>query len=83
MPEAGIPESFKVLVKEIRSLALDIKPISYRKVEKAPAPAANTAERDAIDMFAMADDADSLIGAAGDLDDGVEALIGEALNDKE
>ena len=83
VPEAGIPESFKVLVKEIRSLALDIKPISYRKVEKAPAPAANTAERDAIDMFAMADDADSLIGAAGDLDDGVEALIGEALNDKE
>ena len=35
VPEAGIPESFKVLVKEIRSLALDIEPISYRKVEKA------------------------------------------------
>ena len=63
---------------------LDIKPISYRKVEKAPAPAANTAERDAIDMFAMADGADSLIGGAtSDLGHGVEALIGDPLNDKE
>ena len=31
VPSAGIPESFKVLVKEIRSLALDIEPISYQK----------------------------------------------------
>ena len=84
VPEAGIPESFKVLVKEIRSLALDIEPISYRKVEKAAAPAAPAAERNAIDMFAMADDADSLIGSvAGDLDLVGEPLIGEPLNDKE
>ena len=84
VPEAGIPESFKVLVKEIRSLALDIEPISYRKVEKAAAPAAPAAERNAIDMFAMADDADSLIGSvAGDLDLVGESLIGEPLNDKE
>ena len=84
VPEAGIPESFKVLVKEIRSLALDIEPISYRKVEKAAAPAAPAQERNAIDMFAMADDADSLIGSvAGDLDLVGESLIGEPLNDKE
>ena len=84
VPEAGIPESFKVLVKEIRSLALDIEPISYRKVEKAAAPAAPAAERNAIDMFAMADGADSLIGSvAGDLDLVGESLIGEPLNDKE
>lgn len=30
VPSAGIPESFKVLVKEIRSLALNIKPINYQ-----------------------------------------------------
>ena len=84
VPDAGIPESFKVLVKEIRSLALDIEPISYRKVEKAAAPAAPAAERNAIDMFAMADGADSLIGSvAGDLDLVGESLIGEPLNDKE
>ena len=87
VPEAGIPESFKVLVKEIRSLALDIEPISYRKVEKAPAAAATKPERDAIDMFAMADDANSLIGGvAADLDlasMGAETLIGAPLNDKE
>ena len=84
VPEAGIPESFKVLVKEIRSLALDIEPISYRKVEKAQAPAPAAAERDAIDMFAMADDADSLIGGvSNEIDLDAEALIGEPLNDKE
>lgn len=33
IPAAGLPESFKVLVKEIRSLALDIEPLR----EKSPA----------------------------------------------
>ena len=84
VPEAGIPESFKVLVKEIRSLALDIEPISYRKVEQPASAPAAAPERDAIDMFAMADDANSLIGGAvSDLDQGMEVLIGESLNDKE
>lgn len=31
IPTAGIPEAFKVLVNEIRSLALAIEPISYKK----------------------------------------------------
>ena len=38
VPEAGIPESFKVLVKEMRSLALSIEPISYKRSENAPEP---------------------------------------------
>ena len=36
VPVPGIPESFKVLVKEIRSLALDIEPISYKPTSSAP-----------------------------------------------
>ena len=38
VPKPGIPESFKVLVKEIRSLALDIEPLVY---ESEPAADAN------------------------------------------
>ena len=37
VPVPGIPESFKVLVKEIRSLALDIEPM-HDADEDAPAP---------------------------------------------
>ncbi len=33
IPEPGIPESFKVLIKELQSLALDIKILSSEKVE--------------------------------------------------
>ncbi|EJW92079.1 protein containing RNA polymerase Rpb2, domain protein 7 domain protein, partial [gut metagenome] len=39
VPMAGIPESFKVLVKEIRSLALDIEPIRDAEPEAPAAPA--------------------------------------------
>ena len=34
VPAPGIPESFKVLVKEIRSLALNIEPIGAKKQQK-------------------------------------------------
>ena len=83
VPNAGIPESFKVLVKEVRSLALNMEPISYKKrdtqaKDKAAAKAANPA-----DVFASAD-ADELIGGiSGSAKSGHEALIGNSLHEKE
>ena len=83
VPNAGIPESFKVLVKEVRSLALNMELISYKKrdtqaKDKAAAKAANPA-----DVFASAD-ADELIGGiSGSAKSGHEALIGNSLNEKE
>jgi DNA-directed RNA polymerase subunit beta len=76
VPIAGIPESFKVLVKEIRSLALNIEPISYAKKPKATE---DTSERhtDAVDVFAAADSADDLIGQTS------EAAATDNINVKE
>lgn len=51
VPCAGIPESFKVLVKEIRSLALDIEPLSFKKAVEQPKQDEEL-ETDAVDMFA-------------------------------
>ncbi len=62
VPSAGIPESFKVLVKEIRSLALNIEPIAYQK--KTSEAQSEHAAQDAIDVFASAGSADDLIGLA-------------------
>ena len=42
VPMSGIPESFKVLVKEIRSLALDIEPI--KKADSEPETADSSAD---------------------------------------
>ncbi|MGN0071541.1 MAG: DNA-directed RNA polymerase subunit beta [Atopobiaceae bacterium] len=83
VPAAGIPESFKVLVKEVRSLALNMEPISYKKRDaQAKAPAAAKAANPA-DVFAQAD-ADELIGGiSGSAKSGHEALIGNSLNEKE
>jgi DNA-directed RNA polymerase subunit beta len=81
VPRPGIPESFKVLVKEIRSLALDIEPISYKKEEAKQKD--DQPEKSAVDVFADADSADDLIGeisAGGERD---QALAGETTNDKE
>ena len=81
VPRPGIPESFKVLVKEIRSLALDIEPISYKKEEAKQKD--DQPEKSAVDVFAGADSADDLIGeisAGGERD---QALAGETTNDKE
>ena len=62
VPEAGLPESFKVLVKEIRSLALDIEPISYKKeqAEQEPEEHRTGGYENAVDIFA--DMSDDLIG---------------------
>ncbi|MCH3942788.1 MAG: DNA-directed RNA polymerase subunit beta [Atopobiaceae bacterium] len=90
VPEAGIPESFKVLVKEIRSLALDIEPIAEHETRpSAQAAVVEQSATDAIDAFAdagiEADDAvEDLIGAApADADQAVETLIGDTQNEKE
>lgn len=78
VPAAGIPESFKVLVKEIRSLALNIKPISYRKergqAEERQAP-------DAVEVLSSDAALDDLIGmsAAAPADE----LAADAHDDKE
>ena len=42
VPMSGIPESFKVLVKEIRSLALDIEPI--KNADSEPETADSSAD---------------------------------------
>ena len=51
VPDAGIPESFKVLVKEIRSLALDIEPISYKRQAAKPADDAQAEAHDSVAAF--------------------------------
>ena len=81
VPAAGIPESFKVLVKEIRSLALDIEPISYKKrAERTEQEQQDTTES-AVDVFAGMDEgAEEAPESATDLE---TALVGDATSDKE
>ena len=76
VPMAGIPESFKVLVKEIRSLALDIEPI--RDHEPEPETVAETVAETA-DVDDVLADLDTLpsIDEADTSADAAEALIGE------
>ncbi len=84
VPVAGIPESFKVLVKEIRSLALNIEPISYKKrAERAQKEqAANAAS--AVDVFAGMSDTDELIGGLTNAADQADTVLtGAADSDKE
>ena len=69
VPEPGIPEAFRVLVKEIRSLALDIEPLSYKKVEE---PVATSVEADVVGTFAN----DDLIGAPLAAGPAVDDLVG-------
>ena len=82
VPSAGIPESFKVLVKEIRSLALDIEPISYQK--RAERTEQERAERteSAVDVFAGMSDADDLVRSLNDAEADL-TLVGDANSDKE
>ena len=83
VPNAGIPESFKVLVKEVRSLALNMEPISYKKRDTQPKDKAAAKAANPADVFASAD-ADELIGGiSGSAKSGHEALIGNSLNEKE
>ena len=61
IPMKGVPESFKVLVKEIRSLALDIEPVAPKKAA-APAAAPSSAPSD--DVTSLDDLADDVLAAA-------------------
>lgn len=76
VPAPGIPESFKVLVKEIRSLALDIKPIKYKNPNSAPA--AEEAPQDSVEVLSSAESVDDLVGDAAE-----EILAIAADDDKE
>ena len=83
VPAAGIPESFKVLVKEIRSLALDIQPISYKKAEKRAKQEKAETGSDAVDVFANMNGVDDLIGGLNNDLEGDTVLAGDANSDKE
>ena len=84
VPDSGIPESFKVLVKEIRSLALDIEPISYKKRSAKAAEQTEEVAANPVDVFA--DASADLIGAPIDSEpaSGEEPeLVAETTNEKE
>jgi DNA-directed RNA polymerase subunit beta len=83
VPNPGIPESFKVLVKEIRSLALNIEPIAYRKVEDQHKAAQETTDENSVEVFADVSAEDMIGGFASDSGEGEEILIGDTTNDKE
>ncbi len=84
VPSAGIPESFKVLVKEIRSLALDIEPISYQKRAERTAPESSAEAESAVDVFANMAAVDDLVDElAREKDNAEEVLVGDATSDKE
>ena len=84
VPSAGIPESFKVLVKEIRSLALDIEPISYQKRAERTAPEGGAETESAVDVFANMAAVDDLVDElAREKDNAEEVLVGDATSDKE
>ncbi len=85
VPSPGIPESFKVLVKEMRSLALDIEPISYKKkAEPKPEEEKKAAVKEnPVDVFANIKTTDDLVkGLARDLGES-DDLVGDANSDKE
>ena len=67
VPVPGIPESFKVLVKEIRSLALDIEPL--HEVEEDTSAPVTAEETSALDDLAQ---------LAGDTPDEAETETAEA-----
>ena len=84
VPAAGIPESFKVLVKEIRSLALDIEPISYKKREQRSRDEKTVSTESPVDVFASMGDGNELIGGTIPAsDEASEVLVGDANSDKE
>ena len=84
VPDPGIPESFKVLVKEIRSLALDIEPLKYREEPRRSDAAQEETVEDPLDVLAGANSADDLIGAVAPSATADEDLVGDATKtDKE
>ena len=74
IPLKGVPESFKVLVKEIRSLALDIQPVIEKRETKVVEEQQQTDEVSFEDLMADADvlastPVDSDEALASDIDD--------------
>ncbi len=69
VPVPGVPESFKVLVKEIRSLALDIEPL--RDEEPTDAAPATEEETSVLDELSASDDE---LGESADVD-AIDALV--------
>ena len=71
IPMKGVPESFKVLVKEIRSLALDVEPVNAKK---AAAPAAPAVADEKIDESSLKDLAGDMIASDASDADAFEAF---------
>ena len=71
IPMKGVPESFKVLVKEIRSLALDVEPVNAKK---AAAPAAPAVADEKIDESSLRDLAGDMIASEASDADAFEAF---------
>ena len=81
VPAPGIPESFKVLVKEIRSLALDIEPLVYK--QEAERTTSKTEDEDFDAISAYSDVLTEDISAAFNANvEGVD-LVGADSDDKE
>ena len=66
IPSAGLPESFKVLVKEIRSLALDIEPLHDADPAAATAAADELEADDELIDLDLTDDAEEAAVPASD-----------------
>ena len=82
VPTAGIPESFKVLVKEIRSLALDIEPM--REVDLTTGEVASPEAGEALDELSAIDLLDSIEAADDEAaDEAAPAELAHDTTDKE
>ena len=86
VPEAGIPESFKVLVRELQSLALDVRIYSgdeeYKLKDSAEEENLPEADQETIKRFDVADE--SIMAAAGFSEVGEDGeLIDDSAFDEE
>ena len=79
IPMKGVPESFKVLVKEIRSLALDIEPVASKKPAAVEANKPEAAPSD--DVTSLDDLADDVIAAAPVASDDALSAFDAAIDD--
>ncbi len=81
VPSPGIPESFKVLVKEIRSLALDIEPLVYKQEPERTSAKKDEEEYDVVSVYS--DDLLGSINAGSSANVADVDLIGGGLDSKE
>lgn len=82
VPKPGVPESFKVLIKELQSLGLDIKVLSkdMEEIELKESIDDDGDEELAAEIGAMAKDLSSLEEAEGFITDEIEDLDGDDLD---